>query len=69
MIVCVCLGISDKEIRQRVQNNNATYAELRKTLGIGTCCGQCTPMTKAIVKDHLDTSNNFGTDINLAYPA
>ncbi|WP_426116597.1 (2Fe-2S)-binding protein [Massilia sp. PWRC2] len=41
MIVCVCNNISDREIRQAVELGITSMDELRRDLGVATCCGQC----------------------------
>ncbi len=41
MIVCVCNNISDREIRQAIDLGISSMDELRETLGVATCCGNC----------------------------
>jgi bacterioferritin-associated ferredoxin len=56
MIVCVCNNISDREIRQAVDLGLSTMAELRRDLGVATCCGKCHTCAREVLKDHLDTT-------------
>jgi bacterioferritin-associated ferredoxin len=53
MIVCVCNNISDREIRQAVDMGLSTMAELRRDLGVATCCGKCAPCAKEVLTEHL----------------
>ncbi|WP_038488071.1 (2Fe-2S)-binding protein [Janthinobacterium agaricidamnosum] len=53
MIVCVCNNISDREIRQAVDLGLSTMAELRRDLGVATCCGKCHSCAKEVLKEHL----------------
>ncbi|MBB5608521.1 MULTISPECIES: bacterioferritin-associated ferredoxin [unclassified Janthinobacterium] len=56
MIVCVCNNISDREIRQAVDLGLSTMAELRRNLGVATCCGKCHTCAREVLKDHLDAT-------------
>lgn len=56
MIVCVCLNVSDRKIRQAVDGGVQTMPELRKELGVGTCCGKCNSCAKTILREHLEQS-------------
>jgi len=53
MIVCVCNNISDREIRQAVELGLTSMEELRRDLGVSTCCGQCFACAEEILKEHL----------------
>lgn len=54
MIVCVCNNVSDRKIRQAVDNGATTLADLRKELDVGTCCGKCHSCAKQVLRDSLD---------------
>ena len=54
MIVCVCNNISDREIRQAVDLGLSSMAELRRDLGVATCCGKCASCAKQVLADHLE---------------
>lgn len=56
MIVCVCNNISDREIRQAVDLGLNSMAELRRDLGVATCCGKCHSCAKEVLNDHLATT-------------
>jgi bacterioferritin-associated ferredoxin len=53
MIVCVCNNISDREIRQAVELGLTSMDELRRELGVSTCCGQCFSCAEEILSEHL----------------
>jgi bacterioferritin-associated ferredoxin len=55
MIVCVCNNISDREIRQAVELGLTSIEELRRELGVATCCGQCFSCAEEILNEHLAT--------------
>ena len=54
MIVCVCNNISDREIRLAVDLGVSSMAELRRDLGVATCCGKCNTCAKEVLNEHLD---------------
>lgn len=56
MIVCVCNNISDREIRQAVDLGLSTMAELRRDLGVATCCGKCHTYAREVLSTHLDAT-------------
>ncbi len=50
MFVCMCYGVTDKDIRQAVENNGAgNMRELRKQLDVGSQCGKCIQMAQQII--------------------
>ena len=56
MIVCVCNNISDREIRQAVDLGLSSMAELRRDLGVATCCGKCHTCAREVLSDHMNTT-------------
>lgn len=56
MIVCVCYNVSERKIRQAVDEGLSTMPQLREQLGVGTCCGKCHSCAKTILRDHLEQS-------------
>jgi bacterioferritin-associated ferredoxin len=51
MYVCVCNGITDREIRTAVELGARSLAELQSTLGVATCCGRCADCASAIARE------------------
>jgi bacterioferritin-associated ferredoxin len=41
MIVCLCEGISDREIRRTIRSGANTLAKVSNACGAGTGCGTC----------------------------
>ncbi|MFX6949730.1 (2Fe-2S)-binding protein, partial [Acinetobacter baumannii] len=56
MIVCVCNNISEGKIHQAVDAGVSSMAELRKQLGVGTCCGKCHSCAKNVLRECLSSS-------------
>jgi bacterioferritin-associated ferredoxin len=66
MIVCVCHNVSDRKIRQAVDEGASSLLDLRKQLSVGTCCGKCHSCAKSVLRDALETSSqsvSFGLAI------
>lgn len=56
MIVCVCNNISEGKIHQAVNAGMTSMSELRKELGVGTCCGKCHTCAKHVLRECLSNS-------------
>ena len=41
MYVCICNGVTDRDIRQAAQAGCGGMAELTMRTGCGACCGSC----------------------------
>ena len=41
MYVCLCNGVTDREIRQVAEAGCRTLSELTMRTGCGACCGSC----------------------------
>jgi bacterioferritin-associated ferredoxin len=52
MYVCLCIGISDREILETVREGACTVEEVMYCTGAGTHCGNCVPTIEEIVTEH-----------------
>jgi bacterioferritin-associated ferredoxin len=50
MYVCNCRGITEREVLGAAELGCATIEELRRDLGVATCCGRCESDAKALVE-------------------
>ncbi len=41
MYVCVCKGVTDKQIKREMEAGAGTFTEIQERLEVATCCGQC----------------------------
>ncbi|MBI2309202.1 MAG: (2Fe-2S)-binding protein [Rhodocyclales bacterium] len=41
MYVCVCQGVTTRQISATIAKGATTFKALRDELGVGTCCGKC----------------------------
>ncbi len=49
MYVCLCKGITDRQIKAAIDNGACSLGQLRKALGVASQCGKCSVMTKEIL--------------------
>lgn len=49
MYVCLCSGVTDKQIIEAVKNGHGTLADLNEQLGLGANCGSCLSIAKDII--------------------
>jgi bacterioferritin-associated ferredoxin len=53
MIVCICNNVSDRDIRRAVAGGMRTMTQLRRNLGVATCCGKCDPCARQVLREAL----------------
>lgn len=53
MYICICHGVTDKVIEQKIDSGFVTMRTLSKELGVDTQCGKCTNCTKKILNQKL----------------
>jgi bacterioferritin-associated ferredoxin len=49
MYVCLCKAVTDRQIRESLMGG-ASYADIRRELGVATQCGKCGQQAKSIVE-------------------
>lgn len=54
MYVCLCLGITDQDIRQTVAAGANSVKQVREQLGAGSQCGKCAMQTRQLVRSELE---------------
>ncbi len=52
MYVCLCQGITDRQIEEALDQGAQGYKGVQKTLGVATQCGSCSSQVKDIVKTY-----------------
>lgn len=53
MYVCVCNAVSERAIREAVEDGARTYGDLQARTGCGTCCGCCEPVALQVMEQYL----------------
>ena len=52
MYVCVCKGVTDKQIRAAVEQGHNNMRQLKKKLCVGSECGLCVSEAKEVARQH-----------------
>jgi bacterioferritin-associated ferredoxin len=68
MIVCVCNNVSDRKIRQAVENGVTSMAQLRNELEVGTCCGKCHSCAKHVLRECMANTRATTTQPIMFHP-
>ncbi|MEM9385211.1 MAG: bacterioferritin-associated ferredoxin [Pseudomonadota bacterium] len=50
MYICICNGVTDREIREAVAAGADSVDALREELGVASCCGTCACAAQAILE-------------------
>ncbi len=56
MIVCLCKGITDADIRRAIAAGATTVSQLGASCGAGTECGGCRPVLYQLLATHRRAS-------------
>jgi bacterioferritin-associated ferredoxin len=49
MYVCLCKAVTDRQIKESLMGG-ASYADIRRELGVATQCGKCGQQAKSIIE-------------------
>jgi bacterioferritin-associated ferredoxin len=52
MYICVCHGITDRQIRRAVDQGASSLGEVQMQLPVGSCCGRCEPAARELIREH-----------------
>ena len=53
MYICLCRAVTDRQIRESVENGANSFRDVRDELDVGTCCGRCVPDARELIDDTL----------------
>lgn len=68
MYVCLCQGVTDREIRAAAENGCSSMRQLGKELGVGRQCGRCACTAREILRES-QTPDYLAMANMLAQPA
>ena len=58
MYVCVCHGITDRQICRAVDEGASSLCDVQMKLPVGGCCGRCVETAEEIISQHQQHSRN-----------
>lgn len=62
MYVCLCKGITDSQIREAASQGASSLSQVRRQLGVASCCGKCASTAREILNEqrlNQTTENNL----------
>lgn len=66
MYVCICNQVTDRAIREAVQDEAASsMRDLRRQLGVADCCGRCAPCAREVLAVALQERDAAASDVAL----
>jgi bacterioferritin-associated ferredoxin len=57
MYICLCHGITDRQIRRAVEQGACSLGEVQMQLPVGGCCGRCEPAARELIEEHAGRHN------------
>jgi bacterioferritin-associated ferredoxin len=55
MYICLCKGVTDRDIAQAVSDGAASFLQVQAALGVSTQCGKCSELARSVVAECLAT--------------
>lgn len=49
MYICICNGVTDRDILEAADNGATSLKDLQDELNVATCCGSCAMCAKGIL--------------------
>lgn len=60
MFVCMCYGITDKQIKNAVETHGVgNIRELKQVMSVGSQCGKCIELAQEIIDDTIMDESLF----------
>ncbi|MEW5251297.1 bacterioferritin-associated ferredoxin [Microbulbifer sp. 2201CG32-9] len=69
MYVCICKGITDRQIKEAIYDGSTSVKALRHQLGVSSQCGRCAELAQEIIDDAMTGSLMSANNDGLFYPA
>jgi bacterioferritin-associated ferredoxin len=60
MLVCVCRGVSDREVREALAGGASTLRDLGRACGAGVECGSCHNLLRSLIRAHTQQKAQAG---------
>lgn len=57
MFVCICHAVNEKAIQQAVSEGAESLRDLRRSLNVGTQCGQCVRQAHEVIEEAKALAN------------
>jgi len=64
MILCQCMGVTDRAICELIQEGAVSVAEITRRCGAGRCCAPCREGIAALLYRTRDSSHTGGPQVS-----
>ena len=51
MYICICNGVTEREIRRCIDQGARSLADLQRELGVAAGCGQCATSARCLLRE------------------
>lgn len=69
MYVCVCNGVTDKQIIKAAEDGATSLQDLSDTLNVATCCGRCATCAKKVLREAHSRNTGYEQPVLMNSPA
>ncbi|TLX55927.1 (2Fe-2S)-binding protein [Stutzerimonas nosocomialis] len=66
MYVCLCQGVTDRQIREAIYEGCCSYKEVRAATGVASQCGKCACVAKEVVRSTLSATQTANAALGYA---
>ena len=67
MYVCVCNGVTDKQIIEAAEQGASSLEDLSEELKVATCCGRCATCARKVLRDAHSRDEHAMTSMSTAF--
>jgi bacterioferritin-associated ferredoxin len=58
MYVCLCHGITERQIREALDDGATSLGDVQRRLPVGSRCGQCLDTAHEVISEHSEGRTN-----------
>jgi bacterioferritin-associated ferredoxin len=74
MVVCLCQGVTERQVREAIADGATTRKKVTRACGAGAGCGGCHESIREILREHraacgVEPGGDDSSETNLAAPA
>ncbi len=52
MYVCICNGVTDRDIHRSLESGDRNFRQVSKSLGVASQCGSCEELAREIIEEY-----------------
>lgn len=56
MLVCNCIGVTEKQVKAAINDGCSSLRDLRNELGVASSCGCCAQEARDLLKTHRNSN-------------